>query len=132
MSAGTRRLPSMPGGCRVLNQRRTKVKKVALVAATLIAALGLTGPAVADGWGAYPPQGFPPPPSVSLFSGNAPSAFYPSTPRPVFVAPRRRCAPPSRAFGYGPAYTYAPDYGRPKYGRSHRGGRGRTLIIVTR
>jgi hypothetical protein len=108
------------------------VKKVALVAATLIAALGLTGPAVADGWGAYPPQGFAPPPSISLFSGNAPSAFYASAPRPVFVAPpRRRCAPPSRVFGYSPAYTYAPGYGRPKYGRSHRGG-GRTLIIVTR
>jgi hypothetical protein len=128
MSAGTRRLPSMPGGCRVLNQRRTKVKKVALVAATLIAALGLTGPAVADGWGAYPPQGFPPPPSVSLFSGNAPSAFYPSTPRPVFVVPRHRRAP--RYYDYGPAYTYAPGYGSPRYG--HRGVRGRQVIIITR
>jgi hypothetical protein len=100
---------------------------MALVAAVLIAALGLTRPAAADGWGGYPPPGFAPPPSVSLFSGNAPSAFYPAP-------PRRRCVSPKRVFGYGrPAYTYAPGYGSPRYGRSHkRGGGNRTLIIVTR
>ena len=99
------------------------MKKVALMAATLIAALGLTSPAGADGWGVNPPPGFPPPPRVSLFMGNDP-AFSP--------APQRRYAPPRRAYGYGPAYAYAPGYGYPRYGRSHRGGGGRTLIIVTR
>ena len=105
------------------------MKKLALVAATVIGALGLAGPAVADGWGAYPPPGFPPPPSISLFSGNAPSAFYPSTPRPVIIAsPRRRCAPSDRVYGYGPAYTYAPAYG----GRTYRYSSGRQVIIVGR
>ena len=98
------------------------MKKVALVPATLIAALGLTSPAGADGWGGNPPPGFPAPPPVSLFMGNGP-AFAPTPPRRT---------PPQRAYGYGPAYAYAPGYGYPRYGRSHRGGGGRTLIIVTR
>lgn len=100
------------------------MKKMALVAAILVAALGLTRPAAADGWGGYPPPGFAPPPSVSLFSGNAPSAFYPP-PR------RRHCASPKRVFGYGPAYTYRQGYVSPRYGRPYNRG-NRTLIIVTR
>ncbi len=104
------------------------MKKVAFVAAIVIAALGLTGSAVADGWNGYPPPGFPPPPPVSLFSGNTLPGFRPSTPRPVFVAPQRRwCAPPG-FYGYAPGYTYAPGYGS----RMYRDGRGRQVIIVTR
>lgn len=100
------------------------MKKTALVAAIVFAALGLSGPALADGWGNnYPPPGFAPPPSISLFSGNAPSAFYPPAP------PRRHCVPPKRFYGYKPAYTYAPGY-QTRYGRVNRGGR--TVIIVTR
>jgi hypothetical protein len=94
------------------------------VAATLIAALGLSSPAGADGWSAYPPPGFAPPPSVSLFSGNAPQAS--------FQPPPRRYYPPQRAYGYDRAYGYRYGYNHPRYNRSLRGNGGRTVIIVTR
>ena len=101
------------------------MKTLGLVAASLIAAVGLTTPAVADGWNmgynSPPPPGFAPPPRVSLFSGNAPSAFFPPPP-----APRRYCPPPRYA-GYAPGYRSAPGYG-------YAGQRynGRSVIIVTR
>ncbi|MFO1128943.1 MAG: hypothetical protein U1E66_11000 [Rhodospirillales bacterium] len=101
------------------------MKTLGLVAASLIAAVGLTGPAAADGWGySNPPPGFDPPPRVSLFMGNAPSAFYRPPP-----PPRRYCPPPG--YGYAPRYRTPPGYG---YGPSryvYRDG-GRSVIIVTR
>ncbi|MFO1152521.1 MAG: hypothetical protein U1E42_02485 [Rhodospirillales bacterium] len=103
------------------------MNKVGLVAATLVAALGLTAPAVADGWTSqvYPPPGFAPPPRVSLFSGNAPSAFYPPVP-----PPQRRYCPPPRYAGYDRGYD------RGGHGYGYAGGQryngGRSLIIITR
>jgi hypothetical protein len=103
------------------------LQKVALVAAVVVAVLGLAGPAPAhDGWNRFPPPGFPAPPSISLFVGNTPPMFRPQ-PYPVYVEPPRRYCPPRRVrYGYAaPGYGYGYDHGR---GKRH----GNRVIIVER
>jgi hypothetical protein len=98
------------------------LRKVALVAAALIAVLGLGRPAAADEtWGRYAPPGFPPPPNISLFIGNTPPMFRPQQ---VYVRPQRRFCPP-RPARYG---HVVPGYG---YGYSYR-AHPRQVIIVGR
>lgn len=96
------------------------MQKVALVAAAVVAVLGLSKPAAAgDGWTRFAPPGFPPPPNIALFIGDTPPMYRPQ-PYPVYAQPRRYC-PPRRyavpAYGYGHAYDYRPGRGKARGGR---------------